>query len=71
LPQLAQRYLGDADLWPQIYRVNRERLEHPDLLPLGVELIIPQLDAPALGSSDPGGPAWNPVGADQLVPVQP
>ena len=41
LRNLAQRYLNDANRALEIFHANRDVLEQPDLLPLGVELQIP------------------------------
>jgi nucleoid-associated protein YgaU len=41
LARLAERYLDDAALDDEIYRLNRDVLASPDLLPIGVELRIP------------------------------
>jgi nucleoid-associated protein YgaU len=41
LSTLAQRYLGDEARALEIFDLNREALENPHLLPLGVELRIP------------------------------
>jgi len=41
LPALAERYLGSADRWPEIYRANEHLLSSPELLPIGVQLAIP------------------------------
>lgn len=41
LAKIAQRYLGDASLAEQIYEMNRDVLDSPDLLPIGAELRIP------------------------------
>ena len=41
LSKLAERYLDDANLDNEIYRLNRDVLSNPDLLPIGVELRIP------------------------------
>lgn len=40
LPQLAERYLGDASLAEEIFAQNRDQLASPELLPLGVTLVI-------------------------------
>ena len=40
---LAERYLGSADRYLEIFRANRDRLTSPELLPIGVELKIPPL----------------------------
>lgn len=41
LSKLAQRYLGQADRFYDIYEANRELLRTPDVLPIGSLLIIP------------------------------
>jgi nucleoid-associated protein YgaU len=41
LAKLAERYLDDAGLDDEIYRLNRDVLASPELLPIGVELRIP------------------------------
>ncbi|MGQ9506087.1 MAG: LysM peptidoglycan-binding domain-containing protein [Thermogutta sp.] len=38
---IAQRYYRDSTLWTLIYQANQELLPSPELLPIGVELIIP------------------------------
>jgi nucleoid-associated protein YgaU len=42
LDRLAMRYLGDAGRALEIFDLNRDVLENPHLLPLGVELKIPR-----------------------------
>jgi nucleoid-associated protein YgaU len=42
LPKLARTYLGDADLYLVIYEANRRVLWSPYILPIGVELRIPE-----------------------------
>ena len=37
---LAERYLGSAERWEEIYAANRNVLSSPELLPIGVELKI-------------------------------
>lgn len=41
LDRLAERYLDNARLGDEIYRLNRDVLTGPDVLPIGVELKIP------------------------------
>jgi nucleoid-associated protein YgaU len=41
LAQLANRYLGSADRWRELYDFNRDVLTNPELLPIGAELRIP------------------------------
>lgn len=45
LSALAARYLGSSERFWELFVANRDRLSNPDLLPLGIELRIPQ-DAP-------------------------
>lgn len=40
LSRLAQRYLGSSKRFLEIYEANRDRLQSPDLLPIGLELRI-------------------------------
>ncbi len=41
LAELAQRYLGSSDRWTEIYQANRLALRDPELLPIGLEVVIP------------------------------
>jgi nucleoid-associated protein YgaU len=41
LSGLAQRYLGSSARFHEIFIANRDRLQTPDVLPIGVELRIP------------------------------
>jgi hypothetical protein len=41
LAKLAQRYLDDPQRANEIYELNRQVLSHPDVLPIGAELMIP------------------------------
>jgi nucleoid-associated protein YgaU len=41
LSGLAARFLGDARRWRDIFDVNRDRIQNPDLIRLGQELRIP------------------------------
>ena len=41
LTSLAERTLGDADRWPELYRANRDQLSDPDALPVGLPLRLP------------------------------
>lgn len=41
LPALARRYLGDSRLASRIFEANRDVLSHPDVLPLGISIVIP------------------------------
>jgi hypothetical protein len=57
LPKLAERYLGDAKFSDQIYQLNRDVLNDPELLPIGAELKLPPRAtaiAPIAPTSPPG-----------------
>ena len=41
LSELAERILGDASRWPEIYRLNSEKIQDLDILPAGEKLQIP------------------------------
>jgi phage tail protein X len=57
---LARRYLGSRDRYWEIYDANRDRLDDPDLLPIGVEIRIPTARTAAGKERD--GPPMVPVG---------
>lgn len=46
LSSLAARYLGSSERFWELFTANRDRLQNPDLLPVGLELRIPP-DEPA------------------------
>jgi nucleoid-associated protein YgaU len=64
LKDLAERYLGRGERSVEIYEANRYLLPGPDVLPIGVELKIPQPGRPEAAASDSAsrGP---------LVPIPP
>lgn len=41
LASLAERFLGDAKRADELLAANRERITDPELLPIGIELVIP------------------------------
>jgi len=41
---LADEYYSDSYLWPNIYNANTEKIRNPDILRLGIELLIPALE---------------------------
>jgi nucleoid-associated protein YgaU len=41
LTALAERYLGSANRYLELYELNRDKLASPDLLPIGAELKVP------------------------------
>ena len=77
LAKLAQRYLDDPQRASEIYELNRNVLSHPDVLPIGVELIIPSRSASLHSNGDsphsllPHAPALHAASRGGLVPVRP
>jgi len=64
---LAERYLGSADRYLEIYEANRDVLSSPQVLPIGAKLKIPpRVRRPA----EPEEPDENPA-RRRLVPVRP
>ncbi len=43
LYNLSRKYYGDASKWSEIYEANREMIEDPDTLQVGVTLLIPDI----------------------------
>ncbi|WP_051232110.1 LysM peptidoglycan-binding domain-containing protein [Acidipropionibacterium thoenii] len=63
LSGLALRHLGDAERWPEIWNLNRDRIADPDLIDIGWRLILPadRPGTPNGGSAPaPGGAASQP-----------
>ncbi len=77
LARLAGRYLGDPRRRDEIYELNRGVLTSPELLPIGMELVIPvRSGTPALDSQMPQSLAPRSVAIhaaahNGLVPVRP
>jgi nucleoid-associated protein YgaU len=44
LAKIAERTLGDAALWPVLYRANRDRIKDPARVYPGQELTVPPAD---------------------------
>jgi nucleoid-associated protein YgaU len=61
LRNVAERYLGSADRYVEVYQANRDVLESPDVLPIGAELTIP----PSVAEED------RTATSGPLVPVRP
>jgi hypothetical protein len=53
LSKLADRYLDDPGLEDEIFRLNRDVLTDPAMLPIGVELRIPDRRMPDSASLPP------------------
>jgi DNA-binding protein HU-beta len=51
---LAEKYYSEGNLWPNIYRVNNERINNPDHLISGIDIQIPGLNGQhgSLSSND-------------------
>lgn len=45
LSSLAARYLGSSERFWDLFTANRDQLRNPDLLPVGIELRIPQAES--------------------------
>jgi len=71
LPDLAARYLGSRDRYLEIYEANRGRLASPDLLPIGLELIIPPANRPDQPTSPPLVPVPQGASAQAGAPSPP
>ena len=53
LPSIAERSLGDAARAPELFEMNRDRLQHPDVLPIGMVLKAPKNRAAAAQPTSP------------------
>ena len=62
LSSVAERALGDADRWTDLYRANRDQLSDPDDLPVGLSLRLPG------GSSTDRQPASDDERSDSDAP---
>ena len=78
LASLAKRFYGDPALSQAIFDANRGVLEHPEVLPLGTELVIPPAPQAAVSSSavlgvpvNSDGPLESVTGVEEngLVPI--
>jgi len=67
LGDLAERYLGSADRYVEIFEANRDVLSDPQVLPIGAKLKIP---ARVRRPPEPKEPDENPA-RRRLVPVRP
>lgn len=51
LSELAQRYLGDAKAYPELFKLNRDQMRNPNDLNVGMSLRVPAPQQPTLDSS--------------------
>lgn len=49
LIKIARNTLGDEERWREIYELNRDKLESPDVIQLGMKLKLPPKTKPAAG----------------------
>ncbi|HEX2474541.1 MAG TPA: hypothetical protein VHK01_07345 [Lacipirellulaceae bacterium] len=75
LTRLAERYLDDPRRANEIYELNRTVLSHPDVLPIGAEITIPERSASSMQSAEErplsGPTAIHAASRGGLVPVRP
>ncbi len=45
LSALAERELGAADRWPELFQANRAQLDDPDDLVVGTRLLLPSVSS--------------------------
>jgi nucleoid-associated protein YgaU len=73
LTRLAQRYLGNENRYREIYDLNRNVLDSPEVLPLGVKLKIPAKEETAAAETTPVLPSTSqilsPPPSPPLVPL--
>jgi LysM repeat protein len=51
LTKISKRFYGNGKLYYRIVKANRDVLPNPDVLPLGVTIVIPAKDAPVASAS--------------------
>ncbi|MEN1678921.1 MAG: hypothetical protein AAGJ46_04970 [Planctomycetota bacterium] len=78
LASLARRYLGDSSRAEELFARNRGVLDHPDLLPIGAEIVIEAdrttrqptaADSAGLMQADPAPAGWQTPRARLMAPV--
>jgi nucleoid-associated protein YgaU len=60
LGKIAERWLGDSDLWPALYRANRDRIKDPSRIYPGQRLSIPEPGAAESAADGEGGARGGP-----------
>jgi nucleoid-associated protein YgaU len=71
LPNLAQRYLGRADRYLELYQYNRDVLSNPEVLPIGAQLRIPSRVAVPSDGNTGAAPFVPATPVTPLVPLPP
>lgn len=71
LPGLAQRYLGSADRYQELFQCNRDVLKNPEILPIGAELRIPSSSSMPPADSGAAALVPLPVVTASETPLQP
>lgn len=66
LETLAARYLGDASRAGELFDLNRDRLDQPDVLPIGMVLLAPKRSERSTGPA--GAPSGAPAGGAATAP---
>ena len=62
LSTIAERELGSAAKWPELYRANRAQLSDPDEIPVGLQLVVP---GPRRSDPSADGKASHQTGRDE------
>lgn len=44
LTNIARNILGDGSRWREIYELNQDKLESPDVIPIGIKLRLPPIE---------------------------
>ncbi|NLT30365.1 MAG: LysM peptidoglycan-binding domain-containing protein [Propionibacterium sp.] len=60
LSGLARQHLGDANRWPELWSLNRAVLNHPDELPVGLMLRLPDRAQPTVALGERPGTEQSP-----------
>lgn len=50
---LSRRYYGHKDFWVYIYEANKNKITNPDIIPVGIDLIIPIMNPKLIDVKNP------------------
>ncbi|MBN1317509.1 MAG: LysM peptidoglycan-binding domain-containing protein [Anaerolineales bacterium] len=42
LSGIAEKFLGNANRWPEIFEANKDQIQDPNMIRIGQELVIPE-----------------------------